>query len=229
MVFELDWLEREERYKTRITRILTSLTMLVAVLLGVGMWVKHRQEQAISRAAAEAQEMARLAEIARERAAYAADSVATAERLAAFIEAYGAESAEGAPILVVRLPARSSVGRYLRQVWSDFARVIEPEVGADDQRAWFKRRYVDVMNRAWYDSAGGLVWEGEMRPEAILIPAAKQKGKDLVFEKPTFNQIVRAQEIAGIRPLEEPEMLEGDPSLTQNVPEPADVETASSP
>lgn len=202
---ELDWLEREERYKTRISRTLV-LTSLAAILFfGTGFYLLHRQRQTSERAQEEAAAAAILAERSRLQQEYAADSTATIQRLITFNEQYGAESLEGAPVVLVPVPRGANLTRFLQRAWLDYAHIVDPDLTEDEARQWYRSHYVDVMNMAWYNSAGHLSWEGEERPTAILLPDLRQKGKDLEFQKPSFTQVVRGQHEAGLRIEEMPE------------------------
>ena len=200
---ELDWIEREERYKTRVTRSLVITTFLAVLFFGTGFYLLNRQEKAHQRATEAATAAAAAAEAKRLNDAFVADSTAAAARLATFKEKYAAQPLEGAPVLVLPLPRGTSLTRFLETAWSEYARVADPEVDMEHTRERFTTHFVDVMNRAWYTPAGALAWEGDMQPTAILLPDLKQKGKELEFERPSFAQIVRGQESAGIRAIEE--------------------------
>lgn len=200
---ELDWIEREERYKSRMTRSLVITTLLTVLFFGTGYWLLDRQEKARDKAATAAEAAAAAAEVKRQNEAFTADSTAAAARLAAFKEKYAAQALEGAPILLVPLPRGTGLVRFLESTWAEYARVVDPEVDEEHIRERFAVQYVDVMNRAWYTSSGSLAWEGDMQPTAILLPDIKQKAKDLQFERPSFAQIVRGQEAAGVRAIEE--------------------------
>lgn len=200
---ELDWIEREERYKTRMTRSLVITTLLAVLFFGTGFYLLNRQEKTHRQAAEAAAAAATAAEAKRVNDAFVADSTAAATRLAAFKEKYGVQPLEGAPVLVVPLPRGTSLTRFLETTWAEYAHVADPEVDAEHTRERFKTHFVDVMNRAWYTPAGALAWEGDMAPTAILLPDLKQKGKELAFDRPSFAQIVRGQEAAGMRVIEE--------------------------
>lgn len=226
VVSELEWMEREERYKTGVVRTLILISVIVTVFFGAGFWVLHRQQVATQKAEAEAEEAALLAEAARVRAEFAADSSAAANRLADFRHNYEVEDLEGAPVYLVPLPRNKSVQRFIAQVWADYMRVFDPEMSDEQIRNQFELHYINVMNNAVYNSRGAIVWDGEMRPTAVILPSMKQRGRDLEFEKPSFAQIIRGQESAGIRILEEEELFEepigADAAMSQNVPAGAD-------
>jgi hypothetical protein len=196
---ELDWLQREERYRQRFGRTFVVIAILAALFLGVGSWKLQGRQKAAEQAAA--QEKARILrdETAKQRAAFVADSTAAATRVAAFREKYGAQPLEGAPIFMVPLPFKASVPRFLQEVWEAYTHAVDPTLTPDQQREEFGVRYVDVMNLAYYNSANQIVWQGEMRPQALLLPDVRQRGKDLDWEKPSFPQIVRGQETVGLR------------------------------
>ncbi len=217
---ELDSIEREERYKSRVTRTLLLTTLLVVLFFGGGYWrmARRQKETAAARAAAETAriEAERLALIRQ----FSADSTAAAARVTAFNEKYAATDMDGGPIVVVQLQPGASVPRTLERVWAEYVRVVDPAIDSLETREWFRAYYVDAMNRTWYNSAGTLSWEGDTQPTAILLPDTKQKGKELEFEKPSFAQIVRGQEAAGIRAIEA--LAEGD-SLAASQPVRVDV------
>jgi hypothetical protein len=223
-VSELEWMAREERYRTRLTRTLVLMSLIAAAFFGTGFWVLNRQQEALEQAEAEAAETALLAQAAQARGAWVADSTAAAQRVSDFLASHPVEELEGAPVLVVKIPRGRGVVGYLGSVWDTYANAVEPGLSDERKRLLFKLRYVDVMNQTWFNSRGNLVWEGMNPPSAILLPGVRQKGKELDLEKPTFPQIVRGQETAGIRIIEEEELLdqeqllEGaeDPEVTQN-------------
>jgi hypothetical protein len=226
-------MEREERYKSGVVRTLVVIGMVSVLFFGAGFWVLHRQQQATERAEAEAEQAALLAEAARLRAEYAADSTAAAGRLADFRHNYEVEELEGAPIFLVPIPGNKSVQRFIDQVWSDYMRVMDPDVSDEAIRHGFDLRYINIMNRATYNSRGRIVWNGEMRPTAVVLPSMKQRGTELDFEKPSFAQIIRGQESAGVRIIEEEEMLEepaeGAPAISQNMPDAGESEAVEEP
>jgi hypothetical protein len=107
------------------------------------------------------------------------------------------------------------VQAFIREVWDAYTHTVDPNVPDEERRAWFSRYYADVMNRCWFNSAGTLLWQGEQRPSAVLMPEIKQRGTGIEIQKPTFPQIVRAQETAGIRVIEENEMAGSDSTMAQ--------------
>jgi hypothetical protein len=112
-------------------------------------------------------------------------------------------------------------------------RVMDPDVSDEAIRHGFDLRYINIMNRATYNSRGRIVWNGEMRPTAVVLPSMKQRGTELDFEKPSFAQIIRGQESAGVRIIEEEEMLEepaeGAPAISQNMPDAGESEAVEEP
>ena len=103
--------------------------------------------------------------------------MAAATRLAAFREKYGSQPLEGAPIVMVPLPYNAAVPRFLQEVWEAYTHVVDPQLTPEQQREEFGMRYVDVMNLAFYNSANQIVWQGEMRPQALLLPDLRQRGR----------------------------------------------------
>lgn len=204
-VSELDWLEREERYKTRISRTLVLTSIAAVLFFGSGFYILHRQRQAREVARQEASMAAALAERQRQLDEIAADSTAAAQRLIDFNEQYKAEVLEGAQVVLVPVPSGANLTRFLQNAWLDYARIVEPEITEDDAREWYHSHYVDVMNMAWYNSAGHLAWEGDLRPKSVLFPELRQRSTEMDFLKPSFTQVVRGQHEAGLRVEEAPE------------------------
>jgi len=204
-VSELDWLEREERYKTRISRTLVLTTIAAVLFFGSGFYILHRQRQAREVAQQEAATAAAQAERQRQLDEIAADSTAAAQRLIDFDEKYKAEVLEGAQVVLVPVPRGANLTSFLQKVWLDYARIVKPEITDDEGRLWYRSHYVDVMNMAWYNSAGHLAWEGDLRPQSILLPELRQKSTEMEFLKPSFTQVVRGQHEAGLRVEETPE------------------------
>ena len=73
---ELDWLQREERYRARFGRTFVVIALLAAVFLGVGTWKLQGRQKAAEQAAAQERERALRVEAAKERAAFVSDSTA---------------------------------------------------------------------------------------------------------------------------------------------------------
>ena len=221
MSFEVDLLQREERYRSRVNRLLAVLAVVVGGGLGTAFWWTHRQEQAAIKAAAAAEEATQLAAVERARMAFSADSAAAATRLQEFKTLYAVEAVPGSPIFTIPMASGQPVQAFIREVWDAYTHTVNPNAPDDEQRAWFSRYYADVMNRCWFNSAGTLLWQGEQRPTAVLLPEVKQRGTEIEIQKPTFPQIVRAQETAGIRVIEENEMAGSDSTVAQTGAEPA--------
>jgi len=209
--FEVDILEREESYKRRVNRMLTLIGVTVALAVGGGFFMLDRQETATLKAEADAETSRHLAEIATQRAAYSADSTSAYNRLANFMDKYKVVKAEGAPLIFIKLPNGRSTSDFLTEVWDDYAETFEPGIEESDKIDLFRLRYVDAMNQTWTNPAGKLVWQGEQRPNAILLPELKFKFTRVEMLRTSFPQVARAQETAGIRVTEvEEEDVEGD-------------------
>ena len=184
---ELDWLEREERYRRRVTRLVTLSVVVVGVLVGVTGYLHNKQVKQARAAAQKAQVEAQAAAAKRLRDAHAAESTAVATRLSRFISRYSATPVQGAPILQVPLPSGVGVNEFVGRVWSDYAQMIDPRVTAEQRAQWFKQYYLDVMNDA------------TLRPTAILVPAVQQDSVTLEIQRPSFTDIAQAQVSVGMR------------------------------
>ena len=202
MGFEVDILEREENYKRRVNRMLTLIVVTVGLAVGVGFFMLDRQEKATLKAEATAEESKRLAEIAALRAAYSADSSGAINRFTAFMDKYKAEKVQGAPLFLIKLPASKSPAGFLEKVWDDYANTVEPEIIDADKMDLYRVSYIDAMNQMWPNSAGRLVWQGEHRPNSVVLPEFKFKFTSVEMMKTTFPQVARAQGLAGIRVIE---------------------------
>lgn len=187
MSLELDWLEREERYRQRVTRLLTVAVILVAALLGTGFYLRSRHVKSMREAAARAAQEQQRERVRRQREQFAADSTAAADRYKSFKEDYRTEPLEGLPLLAVPLPSGQPVRSFLERAWADYVQVIDPNATSDESITWFRQNYTDVMN------------DGPLRGRAILLPKLEQKGTMLEIEKSTFTQITRAQIEVGMR------------------------------
>ena len=187
MSLELDWLEREERYRRRVVRLMWIFVILAGGLL---IWsaVSHsRTQKRNARAATAAAEAALLAEEKRVRDAFSADSLAAATRLVRFQDKYKPAPVENSPVLAVTVPVGMPVRSFLEQVWSDYARVVEPQATAVRESEMFRQYYLDIMN------------DGPLRPKAILLPPLKQDKTNIVVDRPTFPEMTRAQVAVGYR------------------------------
>jgi len=187
MGVELDWLEREERYRRRVIRMLVVAAVLVGGAILVTSWMRTRAHRL--RRAAEAQQMIakRDAEAEARRAQFVADSSATANRLAEFIRVHGATPMAEVPILMVPLPPGVGATALAQRVWTEYARVADPAVSAATESDWYRLYYVDLMNA------------GPLRGRAVLLPAMRQSGTALTIIKPSFSDITRAQVEVGMR------------------------------
>jgi len=87
MSLELDWLEREERYRQRVTRLLTVFVILVGALVGTGAYLRSKHSKEAREAAARAAEQQRLDAERKLREQFTADSSAVANRYASFLQA----------------------------------------------------------------------------------------------------------------------------------------------
>ena len=146
-----------------------------------------RAQKRAAKATVAAAEAARAAEEKRVRDAFSADSAATATRLAHFFTKYAAAPIENSPLLQVPVPVGMPVRSFLEQVWSDYARVIDPQVTAERENELLHQYYVDIMN------------DGPLRPTAILLPPMKQDKTKIVVERPSFPAITRGQVAVGWR------------------------------
>jgi hypothetical protein len=187
MGVELDWLEREERYRRRVLRMMVIAVVLVG---GVILAFAYTRGRALKqqRAAAAQQAMAkREADAQARRAQFVADSTATANRLAEFMRVHGASPLLDLPILMIPLPPGVSADALARRVWTEYARVADPSVSAATESDWYRLYYVDLMN------------SGPLRGRGILLPAMRQDNTTLVIRKPSFTDITRAQIEVGMR------------------------------
>jgi hypothetical protein len=193
MSLELDWLEREERYRRRVVRLIWIFLILAGGLLSWSVVSHSRAEKRAAKQTAAAAEAARLAEEKRARDAVTSDSTAAANRLARFMEKYKVAPIENTPLLQVPLPAGVPVHAFVETVWTEYARVLDPLTTAEQTSLLFREHYVDVMN------------DGPLRPSAILLPPMKQQKTTLSIDKVSFPAITRGQVTVGWRePLPEP-------------------------
>jgi hypothetical protein len=210
--FEVDILEREESYKRRVNRLLTIIGIVVLVAVAAGIYVNHRQAVTLRKAEEAAAESKRQAEIAAMRAAYSADSASAHTRLTEFMEKYHAEKTQGAPLFLIDLPANRSVPSFLQEVWDDYAQAVDPDITDTEKRDLFRLKYIDAMNLTWYNSKGQLVWKGEHRPHAIIVPELRFKVTEVEMMQTSFPQVARAQVDAGLKLDEEAEEQETGPA-----------------
>lgn len=212
MGLELDWLEREERYRRRVLRFMTVGFLVVAALVGTLAITRARAVRRAQAERARAAEAARAAEVKRQRDAFVADSSATANRLAGFLGRHGALPLEGLPFIEVPLPADLPVRSHVERLWTEYARVVDPSTTAEQEEVWFRQYYVDVLN------------DGPLRGRSVLLPAVHQSGTQLGFEHYGFAEITRAQVAVGAR-----EEVEEAPVDTTAVPEGAAEPAPESP
>jgi len=229
--FEVDILEREESYKRRINRMLTLIGIVALAAVIGGFYLLHRQEVATREAEAAAEQMRLQAEIAARRAVYSADSASAFNRLAAFMDKYKAEKAQGAALFLIDLPSNRSVPNFLEEVWDDYAKTVDPKITEEGKRDLFRQKYIDAMNLTWYNSKGQMVYEGEHRPNAILVPELKFKVTEVEMLQTTFPQVARAQVDAGLKMSEEEMEEETVPAATDSSAAASEIlgETASAP
>ena len=187
MAFEADWLEREERYRRRVVRLLALGFVVAGAAIGVAGFLHGRAAQRARVAGVAAAQAARDAEAQRVRDAFVADSSAAADRNLGFLTRTGASVVSGTPLIQIPLPAGTAVSTYVKQLWPEYARVFDPEATPEQVDEWYRKYYVDVAN------------DGPLRPRAILFPAIDQVGTKLSIVRPTFPQIAAAQIAIGMR------------------------------
>ena len=200
MGVELDWLEREERYRRRVVRMMVIGIVLVGgFILGIGVM---RGRALKERRAAEAQRSITQREQNAEavKAQFSADSAATANRLAEFVRVHAATRMADLPILQVPLPPGVGAEALAQRVWTEYARVADPAVSSAVEADWYRLYYVDLMN------------SGPLRGRAVLLPAMRQERTSFVILKPSFSDITRAQIEVGMR--EMPAEIPGDSLAT---------------
>lgn len=222
---ELDWLEREERYRRRVTRLIMISLLLTAAIVGAAFWLQTRRMKA-TRLASERATAEQIAAAAKQRRdLYAAESTATANRWASFVNQYGVQPIEGVPLLQLPLPGGVSATEYARRAWADYVLAIDPRTTPEQREQWYRQYYIEVMN------------DGPLRPSAILLPAAVQDSLTMRIERPSFTEIAASQVHVGMRepPAEPAPSLEGLPqAMTPEggmppSPPAAEPETAAQP
>ena len=187
MSLELDWLEREERYRQRVTRLLTVFVIVVGALVGTGAYLRSKHSKEAREAAARAAEQQRLDAERRQREQFTADSSAVADRYAGFIQAYQAEPLEGLPFLAIPLPAGQPARPYVERLWTEYVRVIDPAATSSQEIAWYRQNFIGVLN------------DGPLRGRAVLLPVLDQRGTTLEIHKTSFTQITKGQVEVGMR------------------------------
>jgi len=187
MGLELDWLEREERYRRRVLRMLIVAVVVVGAFAGTAGFLRARAIAESKVATTRRAEAERAAAKKRQRDAFVADSSATTNRYTEFNRLHGATPIEGVPLLSIPLPPGASVPALVQRLWTEYARVADPQVSARQESDWFRQFYVDVMN------------DGPLRGRAVLLPSMKQDGTKFTIQKPSFFDITHAQIEIGMR------------------------------
>jgi len=218
MAFEADWLEREERYRRRVVKLLALGFVLAGAAIGTVAILRGRAARQASVAAAAAARAAREAEAQRVRDAFVADSTAAADRNNGFTNRHGATLVSGTPLIQIPLPVGTAVATHVQTLWPEYARVLDPQATPEQISEWYRKYYVDVMN------------DGPLRPSAILFPEIEQKGTKLFMERASFGQIASAQITVGMRvpaPPDTTEMMESfQPAAAPAADAPATAATA---
>ncbi len=187
MGLELDWLEREERYRRRVLRMLIVGVVIVGAFAGTAGFMRAKAIAESKVAATRRADAERAAAKQRERDAFVADSSAAANRYAEFSRLHGATPIAGVHLLAVPLPPGASVPALVERLWTEYARVADPQVSASQASEWFRQFYVDVMN------------DGPLRGRAVLLPSMQQNGTKFIIEKSPFSEITHAQIEIGMR------------------------------
>lgn len=187
MGLELDWLEREERYRRRVVRLMGGALLVVGIVIGVAAYMGSKRDKASRAASAQAAATAREAAAKAKRDAFVADSSAAANRYAGFLQRYGAVQVETLPLLEIPLARGRPSQPFVRQLWSEYVRVLDPKAGSQEEAEWYRQYYVDLMN------------DGPLRGRAVLLPSSKLDVTRLVMQKPNFTDITRAQIVVGMR------------------------------
>jgi hypothetical protein len=211
MGIEIDWLEREERYRQRVTRLIMG-GVAVAVALGIGARVIYTKRVRNDEFAAQkSRNDALLAAEKQRRDLFTAESTATADRYKGFMEKYGASPVATSPLLQVPLPRGTSVHDFVRRIWPEYARAADPMAPETVREQWFKRYYVDLMN------------EGPLRPSSVLLPSMQQDSTRLTLQRATLTDIANAQVQVGMREaLPPPETAPADvPAAAPGAPQTA--------
>jgi hypothetical protein len=193
MSLELDWLEREERYRRRVNRLMTVFVILVAVVLGTGAYLRSKHSKESREAAARAAEQQRLAEARRQREQFSADSTAAAERYASFKEAQRATPLDDLPFLQIPLPSGQPVRPFVERLWTEYVRVVDPQATSEQEITWGRQNFIELMN------------DGPLRGRAVLLPILEQSGTRLEIRSTSFSQITKAQVAVGMREAPEEE------------------------
>lgn len=187
MGLELDWLEREERYRRRVLRMMIAGLLVVGGAIAVTAYLGGKRKQATIAAAGAQAVAAREAEAKRVRNLFVADSSAAANRYGGFVQRHGAQPLETLPLLQIPLPRGQSPVAFGRTLWSEYVRVVDPQATPQQEVDWYRQYYVDVMH------------DGPLRGSAVLLPTIQQVGTQLVLDKPSFTDITRGQILVGMR------------------------------
>ena len=187
MSLELDWLEREERYRRRVNRLMTVFVILVAVLVGTGAYLRSKHSKESREAAARAAEQQRLAEARRQREQFTAVSTAAAERYASFKEAQQATPLEELPFLQIPLPPGQPVRPFVERLWTEYVRVVDPQATSEQEITWGRQNFIELLN------------DGPLRGRAVLLPILEQSGTKLEIHSTSFSLITKAQVAVGMR------------------------------
>jgi len=187
MGLELDWLEREERYRRRVLRLIIVSVVLVAGLIGTLAFLRTKAVKEAQATAASASQAARQAAVKQQRDTFVADSSATANRYAGFVRTHAATPLESTPLLQIPLAHGTAIAPFVRDLWSEYVHVLDPQTTAEQESDWYRQYYIDVMN------------DGPLRPRAVLLPSMKQESTKLVLQKATFTDITIGQVAVGMR------------------------------
>lgn len=196
MGLELDWLEREERYRRRVLRMLVTALVLVGLVVAVAAVLRTRAVNTAKIEATKRAEEQREAAKKAVRDAFVADSSATANRYAEFLRVHGATPIADLPLIAVPLPPGATIPALVARLWTEYARVADPQVTAAQEGEWFRQHYIQVMN------------DGPLRGRAVLLPAMKQTDTKLTILKASFSDITRGQIEIGMRDMPKDAMAE---------------------
>src|SRR5262249_2863155 len=187
MGLELDWLEREERYRRRVLRMLIAGIVIVGGAAGTIGFLRARTAADAKLAAAKRDADARDAAKKAQRDAWVADSTATANRYAEFLRVHAAKPIASSPLLTIPLPAGAAVPALVQRLWTEYARVADPQVSAEQESEGFRPFYIQLLN------------DGPLRGRGVLLPAMKQDGTKATIQKASFLDITHAQIEIGMR------------------------------
>ncbi len=206
MSLELDWLEREERYRRRVNRLITVFVIVVGAILGTAAYLRSRDAKEVRQAAARAAEQQKQDAERSQRAKFVADSTAAANRWAGFLQAHQAKPLQELPFIEIPLPPGRPVRPFVESLWTEYVRVVDPEATSSEEITWYRQNFIGILN------------DGPMRGRAVLLPLVDQSGTKLDIRKSSFTQITKAQVEIGMR--EPPEEAPAD-SLAGLLPQAA--------